>query len=284
MDLYNIVRTKIEANKYGSHPNTDQPYLLKGKVFCGHCGKRMVSYAGTSKSGKVNRYYKCTTQKELCPQNHTIKKEVLEKAITEAFERMLSTKGNFDLLVDKILETFNDKLHDTTQLRIAEKELQRIETSIANLIAAVENGFYSESTNERLKELENRKDELKAEIAKERVKEVKPMTRKQVEEYLSYAIAQPSQNVIDLLVRKVMIKNDVIDVYLKYTNDSGNDTPPKRGRPKHNEKNPERNLSEQGFLFVSYTYSYIGMRKGRKVKFSMPKRGSTKICVINVLI
>jgi DNA invertase Pin-like site-specific DNA recombinase len=273
VDVYNVVRARVEANKHGSHPKTDHPYLLKGKIFCGNCGRHMSSCSGTSKAGKIHRYYKCA-HRAPCPQAQSIKKEVLEQTITQSFERMLSTRSNFDLLVDKILETFNNKLHDATQLRIAEKELQRIEKAINNLITAVENGFYSESTNERLKELENRKDELKEEIVKERIKEVKPLDRKQVAKYLSYAIAQPSQKVIDLLVRKVVIKGDAVDVYLKYSDKGNDDAPPKLGRPKNSEKNPERNLSEQGFLLLSYIYSYI----------INPQQTTTRDIVIHVMI
>lgn len=126
---------------------------------------------------------------------------------------MLSTESNFNLLVNKILETFNSNLYDTSALRLAEKELRSVENSLVNLITAVENGFFSESTNARLKELETRKGELKEIIAKERIKEVKPLTKKQVEDYLCYAITQPSQTMIDLLVKKVLIKDDTIDVF-----------------------------------------------------------------------
>ncbi len=197
---------------------------------------------------------------------------------------MLATEGNFNLLVNKILETFNSNLYDTSALRLAEKELQRVESSLINLITAVENGFFSESTNARLKELENRKTELKEIIASERGKEVKPLSQKQVVDYLSYAITQPAQNLIDLLVRKVLIKDDIVDVYLKYKNDDSPDDSPKRGRPKRNSKNPERNLSEQGFLFMSYTFSYETSPKGRKCKFSNPKQGEIKSIVIEVLV
>ena len=39
IEVYNVAKARIDANKYGSHPHTDQPYLLKGKIFCGHCGR-----------------------------------------------------------------------------------------------------------------------------------------------------------------------------------------------------------------------------------------------------
>lgn len=277
VELFNAARIKIDAHKFGSHPKTQHPYLLKGKLFCGHCGRRMYSYAGTSKSGKVMRYYKCP-QAEVCDYRQTVKKDDLEQAITKAFEQMFSTESNFNLLVNKILEAYNGELYDTTNLRIAEKGLARVETALSNLITAVENGFYSEASKERLNELENRKAELKAFILSEKTKEVQPLQRETVVDYLTFAITQPSQNLIELLVRKAIIKDDAVDVYLKYTSDS----PPDKNK-KHS-KNPERNLSEQGFLFTSFTYSYVAHTKGRRCKFSPPKQGETRNLLVNVFI
>ena len=185
VEVYNIVKARIDANKYGRHVKKEiTPYLLKGKIYCGYCGRRMVSFTGTSKSGKTSRYYRCH-KSEPCPQSRTVRKEALEQAVTKALKQMLSSESNFDLLVSEILETFNRKLYDTSSLRLAEKELQRVECSLSNLIAAVENGFFSETTNARLNELESRKAELKEIVARERLKEVKPITKEQVTDYLS---------------------------------------------------------------------------------------------------
>ena len=280
MDIYNIVREKIEANKHGKHIHQDFQYLLKGKLFCGYCGRRMRSYAGTSKSGKVNRYYICP-RIEVCPNKQTVKKDVLEQSITKAFEQMLSNENNFNLLVTKILETYNNSLYDTSDLRVAEKELQRVKTALTNLIAAVENGFFSETTNTRLKELENRKAELNDIISKEKQKEVKPLTREEVEDYLSYAITQPSQTLIDLLVRKVIVKDDTADVYLKYKSDS---PPNDKSKIKIEYKDSARNLSEQGLLFMRFIYGYTANPKGRKNKTSSPKKGDTINIDIQIFI
>jgi hypothetical protein len=61
---------------------------------------------------------------------------------------------------------------------------------------------------------------------------------------------------------------------LKYSDKGNDDAPPKLGRPKNSEKNPERNLSEQGFLLLSYTYSYI----------INPQQATTKDIVLHVMI
>ncbi len=263
MEIYNIVKARIDANKYGKHPQNNINYMLKGKVFCGYCGRRMTSFTGESKSGKMYRYYKCP-KTEPCKQSRTFQKDVLEQAITKALENILSEKDNFELLVNKILETYNGNLNDNSTLRIAQKELSKVENSLSNLLAAVEDGFYSETSKQRLKELEKRKMELKSQIAAEKGKEIKPLTKEQVTEYLSFAITQPSQILIDLLVKKVIIRDDTIDVYLKYTDDNKPSDPPKRGRLKY-PANPERNISsERGFLFTVYIYSYDINPMGRK--------------------
>lgn len=156
-----------------------------------------------------------------------------------------------------------------------------MEHSLTNLIAAVENGFFSDTTNTRLKELEQRKTELKALIAVEKEKEVQPLTREQVTKYLSYAITQPSQTLINLLVRKAIIKGNTVDIYLKYATD---DPPAGSAHAVKYSINPERNLSERGFLFMSYTYSYTVSAKGRHCKISTPKQGKTRYFTVHIFI
>ena len=57
-EVFDTVQKRILANKYGKHvPNVD--YLLKGRVFCGYCGKPLHSATGTSSNGTIWRYYKC---------------------------------------------------------------------------------------------------------------------------------------------------------------------------------------------------------------------------------
>lgn len=159
-----------------------------------------------------------------------------------------------------------------------------MECSLSNLIAAVENGFFTETTNARLNELESRKAELKEIVARERLKEVKPITKEQVTDYLSYALTQPSQTMIDLLVRKALIKDDTIDVYLKYSTDAPpKDKATKDGRSPKN-MNPERNLSERGSLFMSYDYRYEARPTGRKPLGIDDREGIPKNIVVCVFI
>lgn len=108
-EVYAAAKAKIDANRNGRHPRrVEHTYLLKGKLFCGSCGRRMNSYTGTSKSGTVFRYYKCS-HPEVCTNKQTVKKDVLETAITKAFEQMLCYVHNRSgsILFDQLLCSLN---------------------------------------------------------------------------------------------------------------------------------------------------------------------------------
>lgn len=52
--LFLKVQEKLAENKYvlGGQETAKVPYLLSGKVFCGHCGSEMVADKSTGRSGK----------------------------------------------------------------------------------------------------------------------------------------------------------------------------------------------------------------------------------------
>ena len=200
--------------------------------------------------------------------------------------KVLMNEENYNLLVDAVLKAHNDKIKDNSSLRFAEKELQKTETALSNLIAAVEAGFFSETSKTRLIELEERKKELKLSIATEKSKEVPRITREQVENYLTFAIEQSPQTWIDLLVKRVAIKDDIIELLLEYTHNI-NPTPPKNGR-RNKAENPERILSERGSFFMEFTFSYRLSKTGRPPlgrpnKYYKPKN-KTRIVTTRIFV
>ncbi len=65
------------------------------------------------------------------------------------------------------------------------------------------------------------------------------------------------QTVIDMIVRKVIVQNDLINVYLKYDILNLKDD-----NPKH-VKDPARIKSEQGLLLFSYSQPYFISSKNK---------------------
>lgn len=55
------------------------PYLLTGKLFCGHCGSEMVSDGRISKLGVQHHYYACKKKKKSLCDKKREDKDKLER-------------------------------------------------------------------------------------------------------------------------------------------------------------------------------------------------------------
>ena len=97
----------------------DVDYLLKGRVFCGYCGKPLHSATGTSSNGTIWRYYKCgSIKKRTGCQNESLKKELLEQIVLDTLTKALTEPSNFSVVVNGIMELHRQQLADDTQLRM----------------------------------------------------------------------------------------------------------------------------------------------------------------------
>lgn len=133
----------------------------------------------------------------------SLRKDVLEQANITALDKLLRNQKNFQAIIDIAIERYNNKANDVTDLKAAEKELSKTERSLSNLLAAIEAGMLTETTKERLTELELTKKELKELIAIEKSKEIKLITANDIRQFVNYALSQPTQVMIELLVQKL---------------------------------------------------------------------------------
>lgn len=108
-----------------SAPQNTKPNILKGKVFCGDCGKAMKA----AKSGSGAAYYNCSSYKESggtrC-SNHYISEDAVLAAVTRAIEKMLAD-GFLSGYSTKILTDYERQLAnmdaDIHQLSVKKEEL-----------------------------------------------------------------------------------------------------------------------------------------------------------------
>ena len=158
-DIFEIVKNKIEANKYGKH-KPEIIYLLKNKVRCGYCGKRVNSDSGTSKNGSIMRYYKCTGKRNAKAKCRLkpIRKEKLENIVLETVIEAFSLPSNISNFAEQVLSLIKKKNSDYSVLNLLKSDLDKIEKSISNLIDCMERGMATDSTNQRLKELEAKRN------------------------------------------------------------------------------------------------------------------------------
>ena len=169
---------------------------------------------------------------------------------------------NFQAIIDIAIERYNNKANDVTDLKAAEKELSKTERSLSNLLAAIEAGMLTETTRERLTELELTKKELKELIAIEKSKEIKLITANDIRQFVNYALSQPTQVMIELLVQKIIVVNNIINLYLRCAKDTPPDDTRKRLK-KNILQNPDGTISDRGFLFMEFKYNYDVFPNGR---------------------
>lgn len=88
--------------------------------------------------------------------------------------------------------------------------------AIANMMNAIKRGILTETTKQSLEDCENTKRELSEKIFAERAK-IKPRpARDQIRNYILSALKKPTKQMIDLLIHKIVIFNDKIEITFKY--------------------------------------------------------------------
>lgn len=215
-ELFETVRSKIESNKYGKH-KPDVVYLLKNKLKCGYCDHTVNSDAGTSKSGKINRYYKCSGKRtnKNCPLK-PIRKELLEDVVVQTILKALGTNDLIKNIADKIISINEERIANDSTLSLLSKELDKVENSISNVLSAIDKGIITSSTKTHLEELENKKKEISEQIAIEATKERMKLTREDVVKYMKTAITKSPKQMIDLVVKNIILYNDKLEIFFKY--------------------------------------------------------------------
>ncbi len=248
MDTFELVQKKLHENSCGKHI-PDVTYLLRGKVDCGYCGKRFTSFAGTDRYGNKRRYYHCGNKN--CHKQKSIKKDDLENAVMYAIEQVIGTENNIEFLANGIIEQRKQRAKNNSTLHLLENELDETKKSIAGIMKAIEMGIVTETTKERLEELEKQKHELTKNIAIEKSQYADDVSKEMIKDYLRNSFTKPRQIMIDSLIEKITIFSDRIDITLKYTSL----TPPDGDRPKRWHRYcKDSDPNDRGSLFISYDY------------------------------
>lgn len=135
--LFLKVQEKLAENKYvlGGQETAKAPYLLSGKVFCGHCGSEMVADKSTGKSGKKYSYYTCKkSQKHECDKLRE-NKDNLESYVTSCVVNFLKDKKNAEMAVDDVF-AYYEKRTDEDNLRSIAARIANIQNEAEKLADA----------------------------------------------------------------------------------------------------------------------------------------------------
>ena len=98
-------------------------------------------------------------------------------------------------------------------LNVLLREQRQVETSIENVMAAIERGVITNTTTKCLKELEARQEEPDKQIIMEKGKNAVRVSEEQIRAYYKEALALEAQMLINYLVDEIVMYDDKIEIF-----------------------------------------------------------------------
>lgn len=211
-EIYNIVRKKIDQNKYGKR-STEIVYLLKHKLKCGYCGMPISAECGTASNGQKKHYYKCLGRKRHngC-EKQNIRKDLLESLVVDSIISKLSKPKILDTIIANLLKIQDEQIKESSILTSLYKEKTKNETMLNNVMSAIEQGIINTTTNKRMRELESAIDELEKQILIEKSKTRIKLSREDIQEFYKEALKLESKLLINYIVKEIIVYDDKIQI------------------------------------------------------------------------
>lgn len=165
-ELFDQVQDKIGAkpnargdvNRRRTESGT---YLLTGKLYCGHCEHPLVGVSGKGKSGNPFFYYCCNGKRleHICDKQN-VRRDPIELAVTQAVHYMLMNDDLLDWMADRAVE-YQESPEDRQEAEGIIKALDDVMKRKKNLLTAIEvHGIFTDTTRDRIVELEKEEKEL----------------------------------------------------------------------------------------------------------------------------
>lgn len=229
-------KLKERENEQGVKRKLNSDYLLTGKLFCGECGSPMVGLAGTGRSGALHYYYTCKNHRGNgdCPKSN-IRREFLEDLVVDMTRACISKAEVVDWLVKGYIEA-KKRARNNSDIPLLEQDLKDRKRALANLLKAVENGIYNDTTAERMKELEEEIKVIEHSLEVEKLMFDEPFDGERLTYYLNNLSQGHPDNVkyrkeiFRTFIKAVYLWDNHIEIEYNFTGTDGDGNPYKVSR------------------------------------------------------
>lgn len=208
-ELFYKVQSIMATNKKApARSKTGDEYILTTKLFCGKCKEMMTGYGGTSRNGKMHRYYACNNAKKKLCDKKIVGKEYIENLVIAKCRELLSDE-NIEIIAKEVVKVSeHDREHSNA--RRLEKLLKDNEKAVDNLLRALETGAAAEQITARIQEKNAERVELEKQLAAENTMHV-GITVPQVKFFLTQI---RNGDADDIRYRKALVTALVNKIYL----------------------------------------------------------------------
>ncbi len=218
-DVFNRVALRMEQNKHATGKSkASETYLLTTKLFCGKCLSMMVGDSANKASGVIYRYYKCASSKRHECDKKAVRKEWIEDLVINMILKYLNDGETVLKIADSLMDLIAE---GNEMIPVLEAQLKEIQSSIENVMKAIEMGIITRATKSRLEELERDEESVRISIAAEEAK-VPKISREQIIftlckfRDLDLRITKNRERLIDGLVKSIILHDDKLIIYLTY--------------------------------------------------------------------
>ncbi|MCD7732186.1 MAG: zinc ribbon domain-containing protein [Oscillospiraceae bacterium] len=139
---FGSVQQKLAKNKKApARHKAEDDYLLTTKLFCGYCGAYLCGESGTSRTGVVHHYYKCSSVRKKRKECHKkpVRKIWIEDLVVEATMKMVMDDAAIEAIVSMLMD-LQDR--ENVNLPLYEQQLREAENAIQNILNAIQQGIY----------------------------------------------------------------------------------------------------------------------------------------------
>ena len=207
------------ANKHLPGQKKDiYEFILSGKLICGDCKQKMVGISGTSHTGARHYYYTCLSRprKRRPCGLHSVGKQYLEDIVIQTTWRFLAEKNTAKQIAETLYQMHERDCRSNFILKSLENQRSAALKATQNLISAIEQGFLTEQTKVRLKELETQISQLDFDIEQEKQRSYTYLTPQMIEGFLNSVICGDIENmeirkaIVKVFIREIILYNDKI--------------------------------------------------------------------------
>lgn len=217
-ELFDEVQ-EIIGRKHRSHRHAKEEFFLTGVLYCGECKELMTGTAGTSCTGTVYRYYKCTKSPKECHKK-SVNKDVIEDLIFNLCKELLTDEVIED--ISEAVRKLNDADQESIEITRLKKDIKATEDKIGRLIDQIENGTVSPMISDRLKDREEELETLKRQLKKENSKQVR-LSPEMAKIFLhslkndDIKDAEYKRMLVRVFIDRIYLYDDKYHIMLKYT-------------------------------------------------------------------
>jgi len=163
-ELFDRAQDRLERNKRTpAAAKAKVDYLLTIKLYCGKCETFMVGESGTSKTLRKYNYYKCLSNKRKrgCDRKKAVKKDWIEQIVVQDTVNYVLQDAEIQRIAKLLMEI---QEREDTALPLLRRELEETDKGLKNIADAIQQGIITNTTKQRLEELEALKSEIEIKI------------------------------------------------------------------------------------------------------------------------